>query len=343
VDAPANLRRITATAPVRIADVGGWTDTWFAGEGAVCSLAVEPGARVDMQVGSADGPITLVVGSTGERYAFVVGDRPDRHPLLESAIARLPLEVSATIVVDAAVPPGSGMGTSASVVVALLGALQAARGGPELTGDELAATAHDIELELGRQSGVQDQWAAAHGGANLFEVTYPDVRRRVIDLDPELRSELDRRLVTVYLGQPHTSSAIHEQVISRLATVDPGPTFVRLRSAAAAAASSLAQRDLDGFGRAMIEHHEAVRALHQGLISRAADAVVAIARGCGATGWKANGAAGDGGSVTVVGPDSDFTRWTMIDALRAVGAVEVLDHRISSKGVTVVDRPTAEG
>jgi len=29
-----------ASAPVRTADVGGWTDTWFAGQGAVCNLAI---------------------------------------------------------------------------------------------------------------------------------------------------------------------------------------------------------------------------------------------------------------------------------------------------------------
>jgi len=37
-------RVIRAEAPVRICDLGGWTDTWFAEHGAVCSIAVTPGS-----------------------------------------------------------------------------------------------------------------------------------------------------------------------------------------------------------------------------------------------------------------------------------------------------------
>ena len=36
------MRRVRATAPVRVADVGGWTDTWFGSPGQVCSVAVGP-------------------------------------------------------------------------------------------------------------------------------------------------------------------------------------------------------------------------------------------------------------------------------------------------------------
>ena len=41
-------RTVTATAPVRVCDLGGWTDTWFAGHGLVVNVAVAPGvtARV---------------------------------------------------------------------------------------------------------------------------------------------------------------------------------------------------------------------------------------------------------------------------------------------------------
>ena len=37
-------RTVTATAPVRVCDLGGWTDTWFARRGLVVSIAVRPGA-----------------------------------------------------------------------------------------------------------------------------------------------------------------------------------------------------------------------------------------------------------------------------------------------------------
>ncbi len=36
---------IRATAPLRINDIGGWTDTWFSGEGKVLNMAMSPPCR----------------------------------------------------------------------------------------------------------------------------------------------------------------------------------------------------------------------------------------------------------------------------------------------------------
>src|SRR5206468_1200009 len=83
----------------------------------------------------------------------------------------------------------------AAVTVALLAALGVPR-------DELAMRAHRVETErLGLQSGVQDQVAAAEGGASLLEVDYPLVRRTALTVP-----RLD--LVTAFLGT-HRSAAVH--------------------------------------------------------------------------------------------------------------------------------------
>ena len=50
-----NTRRIHAKAPIRICDVGGWTDTWFARHGRVFNIAVSPCVEVEVGVsGKAD-------------------------------------------------------------------------------------------------------------------------------------------------------------------------------------------------------------------------------------------------------------------------------------------------
>ncbi len=59
----------------------------------------------------------------------------------------------------------------------------------------------------------------------------------------------------------------------------------------------------------MIENTAAQQRLHPALVSPAAWQVIAIARQHGAIGWKINGAAGDGGSVTILsGPQSQARR-----------------------------------
>ena len=82
---------------------------------------------------------------------------------------------------------------------------------------ELAAAAHRVETQLGWQSGVQDQHGAAWGGINLLEMrAYPEMTRRALVISSAVLAGLARRLITVYVGHPHSSSTVHEAVIARL-------------------------------------------------------------------------------------------------------------------------------
>ena len=84
------LRVINSVAPIRICDNGGWTDTWFAGEGKVFNIAVSPFVEVQMVVREhAGGPerITIHAEDYGERYTIAEPNgRYTRHPLLEAAM-----------------------------------------------------------------------------------------------------------------------------------------------------------------------------------------------------------------------------------------------------------------
>lgn len=262
------------TAPVRVCDAGGWTDTWFAGTGQVCNLAVRPGVRVEVTA-RGDGNVTF-------------GQEPTA--LLEAAVAEAGGR-GVHIDVRSAVPPGSSLGTSAAVTVALLAALGVPR-------RDLATRAHRVETErLGLQSGVQDQAAAAYGGASWLEVAYPTAQRGAIAVPPAAWRDLDGRLLTVFLG-PHRSSAVHEQVVTGLAT-DRGALEV-LRRCAHLAAAALSAGNLHAYGDALVANTEAQRSLHPALVSDAAQAVIDAASAAGALGWKVNGAGGEGGSVTIV-------------------------------------------
>ena len=304
------ISTVVARAPVRICDAGGWTDTWFAGSGLVCNLAVGPGAEVRVRTTRRRGPASVVldVASFGDRYELAHGDRPGRHPLLQAALASAARTDDAVLEVrvGAAPPPGCGTGTSAAVVVALLGALRAAAG-ETVDAHEVAMAAHRIESDdLGLQSGVQDQLAAAHGGACAITVAeYPTAHVERLPLTPETVEAMSLRLVTVYLGRPHRSSAIHEQVIASLehggrATDE---SLAPLRDAAAAAAAALTAGDLEGWAEALALNTEIQASLHPELVSADARRLIAIARTHGAAGWKVNGAGGDGGTVSIVGPD----------------------------------------
>ncbi len=121
---------IEVSVPVRICDIGGWTDTWFGGPGRVLNIAVTPGVEVSIRTTVGADPVVLEVETFGDRYSIVPkATRVARHPLLEAAIDAFPpprgtaVEVS----VRSGAPAGCGTGTSAAVAVALLGGLAALR------------------------------------------------------------------------------------------------------------------------------------------------------------------------------------------------------------------------
>jgi D-glycero-alpha-D-manno-heptose-7-phosphate kinase len=295
---------IRATAPVRICDLGGWTDTWFGGPGRVCNLAVAPGVEVTIKKSSGPEPVLLDVPDYGDRYGVEPGaERTVRHPLLEAAFDwwpppdGLPIEAS----VHSAVPAGGGTGTSAAVAVALIGALWHLRSS-KLSRLDIAAAAHRLEVDaLGRESGVQDQLCSAFGGISYIEIApYPESHRRELPL----WDGLGRLLSLVFVGQPHDSSAVHRQVIDDASRLGPS-VFEPLRAAARAGRDAVLARDIGAFGRCMIVNTDAQASLHPELIGADARKVIQAAARQGAIGWKVNGAGGDGGSVTLLSRTED--------------------------------------
>jgi D-glycero-alpha-D-manno-heptose-7-phosphate kinase len=243
--------------------------------------------------------VVLDVCDFGERYAIAPRtSRAPRHPLLEAAVDSLcpPPESHVEISIRSAVPPGSSVGTSAAVAVAILGALQALRG-TTLGKLEVALAAHRLEVDaLGRESGVQDQLASAFGGINYIEIDdYPAAVVRPLPLWDGLSGSL----TLVFVGPGHDSSSIHRQVIEDVARRGPG-AFAPLRAAAGAARDAVLDRDLLALGRAMIANTEAQAGLHPSLIGAEARKVMKAAAAQGAIGWKVNGAGGNGGSVTLL-------------------------------------------
>jgi D-glycero-alpha-D-manno-heptose-7-phosphate kinase len=308
----------------------------------MCHLAVDEGSEVWVRRWRTSGSnmtatADLHVSGFGDRYRFALDKPPGRHPLLEAVLRRWAspgwhIEVS----VASSVPPGSSLGTSASVAVAMIAALRALAGAL-IDPASLARAAHEVEtVDLELQSGVQDQIAAAYGGSNLIRMdAYPEVKVQTLELTPATWDALGRRILTIYLGSPHRSSAVHEAVIAHLSGGDRDTLLAPLRTAATDAATALVSGRLDAYGDAMITNTAAQAALHPALINPVAREVIAVAKKHGAVGWKVNGAGGEGGTVSLVGPDDPAA---LVNALSANARLTVLPLRPARKGARIVDQ-----
>jgi len=336
---------IHATAPLRINDIGGWTDTWFSEEGHVLNMAVSPCVEVGISVfdnrEGTSNRVKVHAVDYGEIF-HINPEKPDYaiHPLIQGAVSSLPVpeEQKLDINIRSFLPAGSAVGTSASVCVALLGALDALFSRRHSAG-AIAALAHQVETDkLHQQSGIQDQICAAYGGVcDIRMLTYPEARVSRLSLSKKIREDLNRQLCLIYLGSAHRSSDIHERVIDFLKKGGPQVELLReLRILAEEGKNSLKSENLAHFGRVMVKNNELQRALHPDLISEEADAVIKIAEKYGALGWKVNGAGGQGGSMTVLSSPDSSSRKGMIIAIQALGhGIRHLPICLSPDGLSV--------
>ena len=299
---------VTASAPVRICDNGGWTDTWFGGPGRVVNVAVTPRVEVTIR------PARSELGAPG-------------NPLVIAALQEYPPLEPVEVSVKSDAPIGSGLGTSAAVAVSLVGGLAHARG-ERLTHGQVASAAHHLEADVvGIECGVQDHAGAAFGGINFITVdAYPSF---TVD-HHELWPELDQLLTVVYLGQPHDSSSVHLEVIEGGNT----EVFEHLRRAALDARAAVIARDLPAFGAALIDNTGAQADLHPGVVGRDALVVIEAARRLGALGWKVNGAGGEGGSVTVLNSSAQ-ARAQFQDWVHRYRRYRVIPVALSADGLVV--------
>jgi len=324
---PSKSRRIiNSAAPVRVCDIGGWTDTWFAEYGAIFNIGVYPFVQAQMFVDDAETKkdrITVFAENYGERFT-VDQDKVlahSKHGLIEAAfsVMDVPQDIAIEVHLYSEAPAGASTGTSAAVSVALIGALDMLTPG-RLSPYEAARTAQRIETEvLGLQCGIQDQLCSAYGGVNFIQMSrYPEASVSPIVVPNSIWWELERRLMLVYLGSAHVSSDVHKEVIKNLEASGPeDPRLVGLRAEAHHAKDALLAGDFKALADAMNANTEWQKKLDEGILGQKAQTVIELAQKNGAWGWKLNGAGGEGGSLTLLFGEPSFTKRQFADELSA--------------------------
>lgn len=193
-----------------------------------------------------------------------------------------------TLVGDAQIPPGAGLGSSAALAVAIARALLVHAGRkPEAAVITRAADKAEI-LAHGRASGVDVALAIA-GGIGVF--------RKSSGLRPFTCAPL--RVLIGLSGAPRTTAAM----VDRVATATDGkaddPRLHELGSLTDIGTNALLAKDLPALGAAMNRAHEILAGL--GVSTTQLDALCAAARAAGAWGSKLTGAGG-GGAVIAIAP-----------------------------------------
>jgi D-glycero-alpha-D-manno-heptose-7-phosphate kinase len=299
------MKRIV-TAPYRILDCGGWTDTSFmpGGKGACTNVAINLSVHITFEPKNSH---KLIIRHRASESEEVI-DLPFKtegnkiKTLAEAAVAALQLSVGdgGIVTVESDVLPGSGLGGSATYAVALLGALN-----PKLISDQLRISSLAQELEtkwLGHSCGTQDQMAAAYGGVSFSEIKYPSFTHESIQLSPEFLSLLEDNLLVVYTGESHFSSAMHHTVIEELerGVESVVAAFHTLHECGRKAAEALRDNNMEAYKEILNQNWTAQKQLHKGITTENIESLHALARSVDSSlAFKGSGAGG-GGSVALI-------------------------------------------
>ena len=294
-----------ATAPLRLDFAGGWTDVppFSAREGGVVvNGAIALRARVELHLGGK--LLRLVSEELGETLecANSGGLVPQGTlPLLTAALRRFPVLGGFTLTTRCDAPPGSGLGSSGALGVALVGALTRARQ-ETLSGQDIADQAWQVEtIEAELPGGKQDQYGAALGGFHRLSFRDPDVGVEPVTLDSTFAAALERQTLICYTNKSRVSGGTISRVMGAYERGDRKVTGALhgLKETGNAMAEALRAADLARVGTLLSENWKHQQALDPGMRTAEMAQLEAAASSAGALGGKAAGA-GAGGCMFFV-------------------------------------------
>ena len=201
-------------------------------------------------------------------------------------------------------PAGSGLGSSSTLVVAVLQAVTELLGLP-LGEYDVAHLAYVIEREeLGLQGGRQDQYAATFGGFNFMEFRADNaVIVNPLRIKPAVVNELESRTVLCFTGVSRESATI---IAEQARTVSAGSTrsieaMHRLKHAAVAMKEALLKGDITGLATTLSAGWTSKRDMASGISNAGIEDAMQTAMDAGANAGKVSGA-GAGGFIMFLVP-----------------------------------------
>lgn len=290
-------------SPVRISFGGGGTDLpsyYQQFGGAVLSTAINKyfytilGNRNDgrIQVISSD---LRLFGNWSDLAALPPEGSGLDIPL--AVLKDLGADVAADLFLASEIPPGTGLGSSASVCVNLLKVLTTYLRFP-LSKYDLAERAFCITREgLGRHVGKQDEYAAAFGGLNFIRFN-PDGTTQVepLQLDPAVLASLQSNLMLFFTGSAHHSWDIlaEQEQSTRLPAGSAVEALHEVKETGKRMKEALLCGDLEHFGHLLDDAWQAKKRVSSRISNPRIDHLYQTARQNGALGGKITGAGGGG-------------------------------------------------
>ena len=328
---------LIARAPLRISFAGGGTDLPAYYErwgGVVVSTTIDKYVYVHVSPnGSDNAQITSADYQTFYRHHLGTPMTWEGDLALPRAVLHeFGVQRGVSLFLASEVPPGTGLGSSSAVAVALVQAI-AAYVGTSLSRQQVAELACRVELvKLKAPIGKQDQFAAAFGGLNVITFTRDGVTAEPLQVSRVTLERLERRLLLFFTGTARNSAAIlkEQRRASARGETQTVEGLHRIKAAAEACRERLEAGDLDGVGVVLDEGWRQKRRLAAGITNPRIDEIYDTALANGALGGKITGAGGGGFLLLYC---HETRQEAVTDAMESLG-LRRMDFHFEGQGVT---------
>ena len=308
---------IRSRAPLRLGLAGGGTDVSpYCDQygGAVLNVTIDQYAYTIIEP-TRDARVCFIASDTGDHFEGVADEamelaeplilhRAVYHRIITQFNARRPLPCRITTFCDS--PPGSGLGSSSTMVVSMVKAFVEWLNLP-LGEYEIARLAFEIErLDAKLDGGRQDQYAATFGGVNFIEFLPEDrVIVNPLRIKNWIISEMETSLVLFDSGVSRSSARIIKEQTDNL-TSHSGTTLQamhEIKEDAFHMKECLLKGDFDGFAVSMRKSWDSKKRLADSISNSHIDGIIKSALDAGAKAAKVSGAGGGGFVTLLVTPE----------------------------------------
>lgn len=324
---------VRSKAPYRISFGGGGTDLPpYCTEHGGCIVSITIDRHVNITIKPRnDKKIRVLSTDYKKEITFDIGNRDydGRFDIFKGVVSDLNIKEGFDIVSSSELLPGSGMGGSSTLTVALIGAFNEyfSLG---LSKHDIAQKAYHIEsVELKQTGGYQDQFAASYGGFNFMEFT-EEVRVTPLKVSKDMLNELMYRLILCFVGGSHLSSDIQDEVLKNYTDKIEKKTFLEamneLKNVAKGMRDIFESNDLKRlkeFGELLHQGWLAKKSLSSKISNPNIEKFYVTSLEHGVIGGKLLGAGGGGHLILFFDPDK---KDQIIDEMERIGGKFVNFH-----------------
>lgn len=228
-------------------------------------------------------------------------------------------------------PAGSGLGTSSTLAVAVLGAFVEMLKLP-MGEYDIAQYAYKIEREdLKLAGGKQDQYAATFGGVNFMEFYGDKVIVNPLRIKNEYLNELENNLVLYFTSTSRESAEIIKEQQKNVTQKNEKSleALHMIKEQARMMKEALLKGKMNEIGEVLDYGFQQKGLLAKNILNPAIQEIYAAVKQAGATGGKISGAGG-GGFMIFFCPLN--TRYQVIETLKKFGG-EVKPYRFTKHGL----------